>query len=124
METEVGNQEKEADKMEINGEGENVGGERNKIGDETEEGDKNGSGEKRENAAGEEGEVEQETTISDAKEEPKLAPNFSSFQHLSSSQNAFSGLAGTGFSTSSFSFGSGTTSHLSLGLHLRTMGVP
>lgn len=34
------------------------------------------------------------------------APSFSSFQQLSSSQNAFTGLAGTGFSTSTFSFGS------------------
>ncbi|KAI3789711.1 hypothetical protein L2E82_02514 [Cichorium intybus] len=32
--------------------------------------------------------------------------SFSSFQHLSSSQNAFTGLVGTGFSSSSFSFGS------------------
>ncbi|XP_038693961.1 nuclear pore complex protein NUP50A isoform X2 [Tripterygium wilfordii] len=32
----------------------------------------------------------------------------SSFQQLSSSQNAFTGLAGTGFSTSTFSFGSNT----------------
>ncbi|XVF86581.1 hypothetical protein PTKIN_Ptkin18bG0053600 [Pterospermum kingtungense] len=32
--------------------------------------------------------------------------SLSSFQQLSSSQNAFTGLAGTGFSTSSFSFGS------------------
>ncbi|KAL0397070.1 UNVERIFIED_CONTAM: Nuclear pore complex protein A [Sesamum calycinum] len=32
--------------------------------------------------------------------------SFSSFQQLSSSQNAFSGLAGTGFSSTSFSFGS------------------
>ncbi|CBI36169.3 unnamed protein product, partial [Vitis vinifera] len=34
------------------------------------------------------------------------APPFSSFQQLSSSQNAFTGLAGTGFSSSAFSFGS------------------
>lgn len=33
------------------------------------------------------------------------APSFSSFQQLSSSQNAFTGLVGTGFSSSSFSFG-------------------
>nr|GLL21164.1 nuclear pore complex protein NUP50B-like isoform X1 [Ipomoea trifida] len=32
-------------------------------------------------------------------------PSFSSFQQLSSSQNAFTGLAGTGFSGSTFSFG-------------------
>ncbi|XP_075500044.1 nuclear pore complex protein NUP50B-like [Primulina tabacum] len=32
--------------------------------------------------------------------------SFSSFQNLSSSQNAFSGLAGTGFSSTAFSFGS------------------
>ncbi|KAK8629047.1 hypothetical protein V6N13_077904 [Hibiscus sabdariffa] len=34
--------------------------------------------------------------------------SLSSFQQLSSSQNAFTGLAGTGFSTSTFSFGSTT----------------
>uniref|UniRef100_A0A5B6ZEJ8 Putative nuclear pore complex protein NUP50A n=1 Tax=Davidia involucrata TaxID=16924 RepID=A0A5B6ZEJ8_DAVIN len=34
------------------------------------------------------------------------AASFSSFQQLSSSQNAFTGLAGTGFSNSTFSFGS------------------
>lgn len=34
------------------------------------------------------------------------AASFSSFQQLSSSQNAFTGLAGTGFSSSTFSFGS------------------
>ncbi|XVF25024.1 hypothetical protein REPUB_Repub13aG0178300 [Reevesia pubescens] len=34
--------------------------------------------------------------------------SLSSFQQLSSSQNAFTGLAGTGFSTASFSFGSTT----------------
>ncbi|KAL4589170.1 hypothetical protein LXL04_002074 [Taraxacum kok-saghyz] len=32
--------------------------------------------------------------------------SFGSFQHLSSTQNAFTGLVGTGFSSSSFSFGS------------------
>ncbi|KAJ4763177.1 NUP50 (Nucleoporin 50 kDa) protein [Rhynchospora pubera] len=35
--------------------------------------------------------------------------SLSSFGQLSSGQNAFQGLAGTGFSTSSFSFGSGST---------------
>ncbi|KAK3028317.1 hypothetical protein RJ639_037779 [Escallonia herrerae] len=34
------------------------------------------------------------------------AASFSSFQQLSSSQNAFTGVAGTGFSSSTFSFGS------------------
>lgn len=36
------------------------------------------------------------------------AASFSSFQQLSSSQNAFTGFAGTGFSGSTFSFGSAT----------------
>ncbi|KAL4290707.1 hypothetical protein GQ457_14G005980 [Hibiscus cannabinus] len=44
--------------------------------------------------------------------------SLSSFQQLSSSQNAFTGLAGTGFSTSSFTFGStskdGSTSSVPL----------
>jgi Ran-binding protein 3 len=40
---------------------------------------------------------------------PIQAGSLSSFGQLSSGQNAFKGLAGTGFSTSSFSFGSGST---------------
>ncbi|KAK4267473.1 hypothetical protein QN277_024250 [Acacia crassicarpa] len=65
------------------------------------------------------GEVEKEqtgdgndTVNNDKKEntvesqEPSSEGSMKSFQQLSSSQNAFSGLAGTGFSTSSFSFGS------------------
>ncbi|XP_072983846.1 nuclear pore complex protein NUP50B-like [Typha latifolia] len=42
----------------------------------------------------------------DHKEKTLPAAPLSSFQQLSSSQNAFTGIAGTGFSTSSFSFGS------------------
>ncbi|KAM0880311.1 hypothetical protein ACQ4PT_033682 [Festuca glaucescens] len=41
------------------------------------------------------------------KDDDKPAPLFS-FKNLSSGQNAFTGLAGTGFSVSSFSFGSGS----------------
>ncbi|KAI4355672.1 hypothetical protein L6164_004421 [Bauhinia variegata] len=41
--------------------------------------------------------------------------NLKSFQQLSSGQNAFTGLAGTGFSTSSFSFGSISTDGSALG---------
>jgi Ran-binding protein 3 len=40
---------------------------------------------------------------------PVQAGSLSLFGQLSSGQNAFKGLAGTGFSTSSFSFGSGST---------------
>lgn len=43
------------------------------------------------------------------------AASFSSFQQLSSSQNAFTGFAGTGFSGSTFSFGSASKEGLSLG---------
>lgn len=53
---------------------------------------------------GEESDKEKQINDLNATEEP--AAPVSSFQQLSSSQNAFSGLAGTGFSTSSFSFGS------------------
>ncbi|KAE8718409.1 Coatomer, beta' subunit isoform 1 [Hibiscus syriacus] len=51
-------------------------------------------------------------------EQSKKGASLSSFQQLSSSQNAFTGLAGTGFSTCSFSFGStskdGSTSSVPL----------
>ena len=58
--------------------------------------------------------AEDEKTENEGKEEKggengdssSEAPSFSSFQQLSSSQNAFTGLVGTGFSSSSFSFGS------------------
>lgn len=43
------------------------------------------------------------------------AASFSSFQQLSSSQNAFTGLAGTGFSSSAFAFGSISKEGPSLG---------
>ncbi|KAL1551511.1 nuclear pore complex protein NUP50A-like [Salvia divinorum] len=54
---------------------------------------------------GDENEKESET----AAEENEEAAPFSSFRQLSSTQNAFSGLTGTGFSSTSFSFGSITT---------------
>ncbi|PKU65565.1 nuclear pore complex protein NUP50A [Dendrobium catenatum] len=47
-----------------------------------------------------------EAEENDMKESSGTASTFSSFQHLSSSQNAFTSLSGTGFGTSSFSFGS------------------
>ncbi|XP_038898125.1 nuclear pore complex protein NUP50A-like [Benincasa hispida] len=56
-----------------------------------------GEQEKTENEANKEGKSEAEPS--------KEAAPLSSFQQLSSSQNAFTGLAGTGFSTSTFSFG-------------------
>ncbi|KAJ0960843.1 hypothetical protein J5N97_001292 [Dioscorea zingiberensis] len=64
------------------------------------------------NIAGEESEkvviaeTEKEKQESDLKEKSEPVAHLSSFQQLSSSQNAFTGLAGTGFSSSSFSFGS------------------
>lgn len=56
---------------------------------------------------GDQEKTENEETKEDGSEaEPgKEAAPLSSFQQLSSSQNAFTGLAGTGFSTSTFSFG-------------------
>ncbi|KAG1335486.1 Nuclear pore complex protein NUP50A [Cocos nucifera] len=67
-------------------------------------------------AGGEETGNEMEKAVGEGTEKEKLendhkgttvsAGSFSSFQQLSSSQNAFTGLAGTGFSNSSFSFGS------------------
>ncbi|KAM0933430.1 putative Ran binding domain, PH-like domain superfamily, nuclear pore complex, NUP2/50/61 [Dioscorea sansibarensis] len=64
------------------------------------------------NEAGEESEkavtveTEKEKPESSLEEKSGPAAHLSSFQQLSSSQNAFTGLAGTGFSSSSFSFGS------------------
>lgn len=51
-------------------------------------------------------ESDKEATTNDLKESAAPAAPLSSFQQLSSSQNAFSALIGTGFSTSSFAFGS------------------
>lgn len=48
------------------------------------------------------------------------AASFNSFQQLSSSQNAFTGLAGTGFSSSSFSFGSIAKDGSALGTSIGT----
>ncbi|KAJ3687612.1 hypothetical protein LUZ61_016776 [Rhynchospora tenuis] len=110
---EVANEEKVADKVKITGEGENVGGETKEVGCEMgEDGGEKECGEEKENVGGEkeEDKVEGGRNATDIKEDPKPATNFSSFQHLSSSQNAFSGLAGTGFSTTSFTFGSSTSS--------------
>ncbi|RWW86250.1 hypothetical protein BHE74_00004981 [Ensete ventricosum] len=61
------------------------------------------AGDKTEN---EEKESEKEVEENDKKDPAEPDAPLNSFQQLSSSQNAFSGLAGTGFSTSSFSFGS------------------
>ncbi|XP_010925322.1 nuclear pore complex protein NUP50B [Elaeis guineensis] len=70
-----------------------------------------------ETAVGEESEKEKQEN--EEKDTTAPAGPFSSFQQLSSSQNAFTGLAGTGFSKSSFSFGSiakeGSTSGTSSG---------
>ncbi|WOK94560.1 hypothetical protein Cni_G03264 [Canna indica] len=59
-------------------------------------------GEKSENAV----ELSEKEAENDQKDPAVPAAPLNSFQQLSSSQNAFSGLAGTGFSTSSFAFGS------------------
>lgn len=61
------------------------------------------AGDKTEN---EEKESEKEVEENDQKDPAEPDAPLNSFQQLSSSQNAFSGLAGTGFSTSSFAFGS------------------
>lgn len=52
---------------------------------------------------------EDESKADEKERVPVQAGSLSSFGQLSSGQNAFKGLAGTGFSTSSFSFGSGST---------------
>ncbi|CAN6213205.1 unnamed protein product [Urochloa humidicola] len=51
----------------------------------------------------------------DNKEQPSSATPLFSFKNLSSGQNAFTGLSGTGFSSSSFSFGSATKDGSSAG---------
>lgn len=61
------------------------------------------------------------------KEAPAAAASpFSSFQQLSSSQNAFTSLSGTGFSTSSFSFGAVTSNNgtFSSPLFAKSAGIP
>ncbi|KVH98034.1 nuclear pore complex protein NUP50A-like [Cynara cardunculus var. scolymus] len=68
---------------------------------ETEKNLSEGNGEKNTEAEKDtENEAEKETESKDA------ATSVNSFQQLSSSQNAFTGLVGTGFSSSTFSFGS------------------
>ncbi|CAN4100227.1 unnamed protein product [Withania somnifera] len=64
-------------------------------------------GDKREN--------EEEKHVGDGKNERGAEASFSSFQHLSSSQNAFTGLAGTGFSSTTFSFGASSNEGAPLG---------
>ncbi|XP_057536180.1 nuclear pore complex protein NUP50B [Amaranthus tricolor] len=70
----------------------------------------NGSSEKAvEGESAGENQVEEEKVENDPKNEngtPDSGAPLSSFQQLSNSQNAFTGLAGTGFSSSTFSFGS------------------
>ncbi|CAA7398882.1 unnamed protein product [Spirodela intermedia] len=51
------------------------------------------------------GDDEEKKDLGVNEDKTESQPPLSSFQQLSSSQNAFSGLAGTGFSASSFSFG-------------------
>lgn len=70
-----------------------------------EEATKPGEGDKKA-ASGEETKDEPKEIDNDNKNTSVAAAPLSSFQQLSSSQNAFTGLAGTGFSSSSFSFGS------------------
>ncbi|KAG8379920.1 hypothetical protein BUALT_Bualt07G0139500 [Buddleja alternifolia] len=67
--------------------------------DEVAEGENTGSGAKKDTEADTSVEGEENN-----EKNPETA-SFSSFQQLSSSQNAFSGLTGTGFSATSFSFG-------------------
>lgn len=68
-------------------------------------GDKNENEENKEAGDQEKTENEEKKEDSSEAEPGKEAATLSSFQQLSSSQNAFTGLAGTGFSTSTFSFG-------------------
>ncbi|OAY80307.1 Nuclear pore complex protein NUP50B [Ananas comosus] len=65
---------------------------------EDEEGKKVDEDEKKDN--------QEEKKESEQKEKSASATPFSSFKEMSSSQNAFTGFAGTGFSASAFSFGS------------------
>ncbi|KAL8252360.1 hypothetical protein R6Q59_036053 [Mikania micrantha] len=58
------------------------------------------------------GNVEKKENLVQSDENTHAAGSVNSFQQLSSSQNAFTGLMGTGFSTSSFSFGSIPESNL------------
>ncbi|XP_055831647.1 nuclear pore complex protein NUP50A-like [Solanum dulcamara] len=61
-------------------------------------------------------ENEMEKHVGDGKNEKDAEPaSFSSFQQLSSSQNAFTGLAGTGFSNTTFSFGASSKEGSPLG---------
>ncbi|KAG0463908.1 hypothetical protein HPP92_019977 [Vanilla planifolia] len=55
------------------------------------------------------GDETKEAEENNAKEAPGPAASFSSFQQLSSSQNAFTSVSGGGFGTSPFSFGSGSS---------------
>ncbi|XP_016578659.1 nuclear pore complex protein NUP50A isoform X2 [Capsicum annuum] len=60
---------------------------------------------------------EEEKHVGDGNNEKGAeAASFNSFQQLSSSQNAFTGLAGTGFSSTTFSFGASSKEGSPLGL--------
>ncbi|XP_015168196.1 nuclear pore complex protein NUP50A-like isoform X2 [Solanum tuberosum] len=61
-------------------------------------------------------EIEMEKHVGDGKNDKDAeTASFSSFQQLSSSQNAFTGLAGTGFSNTTFSFGASSKEGSPLG---------
>ena len=87
-----------------------------KVKEETEEKVKEGIEEKEKEEEVKEGTEDKEKEEDKVKEgevsESERQPGLSSFRQLSSSQNAFSGLSGTGFSASSFSFGSVTSGSL------------
>ncbi|XP_054785049.1 nuclear pore complex protein NUP50A-like [Prosopis cineraria] len=93
---------KDAEDKENTGE---VEKEQTKVGDDTVNDDQKGN---TDNVAKEDNTVERQETSSEG-------TSLKSFQQLSSSQNAFSGLAGTGFSASSFSFGSLSSEGSALG---------
>ncbi|KAI7742972.1 hypothetical protein M8C21_020302 [Ambrosia artemisiifolia] len=57
-------------------------------------------------SAKEEAESESNAAVNDENKNAEKAATVTSFQQLSSSQNAFTGIVGTGFSSSTFSFGS------------------
>jgi Ran-binding protein 3 len=85
-------------------------------------------GEKSESEAKKDDEEKKENESESAEKNKESSSPFSSFQQLSSGQNAFTGLAGSGFSGSTFSFGSiptdGTNSGSLFGLKTDQPSLP
>ncbi|XP_050233867.1 nuclear pore complex protein NUP50A-like [Mercurialis annua] len=78
------------------------------VGSEVKENEKTAGGEETQDEKAAEADKTEEKKVNGSDNADPIAEStqLSSFQQLSSSQNAFTGLAGTGFSTSSFTFGS------------------